>query len=277
MKYFSSGFLTRILSLLLVCSMLSVSFGSTANARFISPDTWDPTMEGVGTNRYAYSGNDPVNKSDPNGHQMGHNGGPDLDGDSDDDNIPDFMDPHPAFDDRAIQQISPNLTDRGIGGLAAGMAGAAIIGHPLGPIRGYLNDLEQKSGIGIGLEQRQFLANDLRENATPAGGVTGKELAVARRGWQQNSAAIRAEWEQKTGRQWPRYSQEDIESGLGRANTRVGIPYDAHHIRSLNDGGKNAWWNVTPVAAGNHQGGVHKSGGALNSLRDFFSGLFGGK
>uniref|UniRef100_UPI00056C6F60 RHS repeat domain-containing protein n=1 Tax=Allorhizobium undicola TaxID=78527 RepID=UPI00056C6F60 len=36
--------------------------------RFISPDDWDPTKEGVGTNRYAYASNDPVNKSDPNGH-----------------------------------------------------------------------------------------------------------------------------------------------------------------------------------------------------------------
>ncbi len=36
--------------------------------RFISPDDWDPVMEGVGTNRYAYAGNDPVNKSDKNGH-----------------------------------------------------------------------------------------------------------------------------------------------------------------------------------------------------------------
>ncbi|MEO1702095.1 MAG: hypothetical protein AAFR71_08565 [Pseudomonadota bacterium] len=32
---------------------------------------WDPTIEGVGTNRYAYSANDPVNKSDPNGHIFG--------------------------------------------------------------------------------------------------------------------------------------------------------------------------------------------------------------
>ncbi|MEZ5926807.1 MAG: RHS repeat-associated core domain-containing protein, partial [Hyphomicrobiaceae bacterium] len=38
-------------------------------ARFITPDDWDPLLEGVGTNRYAYAGNDPVNKSDPNGHQ----------------------------------------------------------------------------------------------------------------------------------------------------------------------------------------------------------------
>ena len=36
--------------------------------RFISPDDWDPTLPGVGTNRYAYAGNDPMNKSDPNGH-----------------------------------------------------------------------------------------------------------------------------------------------------------------------------------------------------------------
>jgi hypothetical protein len=41
---------------------------ASANARFISPDTWDPTMPGVGTNRYAYAQNDPVNKADPNGH-----------------------------------------------------------------------------------------------------------------------------------------------------------------------------------------------------------------
>lgn len=36
--------------------------------RFISPDTMDPTMPGVGTNPYSYSQNDPVNKSDPTGH-----------------------------------------------------------------------------------------------------------------------------------------------------------------------------------------------------------------
>ncbi|MEY9582010.1 RHS repeat-associated core domain-containing protein [Sinorhizobium fredii] len=36
--------------------------------RFISPDDWNPTLAGVGTNRYAYAANDPVNRSDPNGH-----------------------------------------------------------------------------------------------------------------------------------------------------------------------------------------------------------------
>ncbi|MER9535849.1 RHS repeat-associated core domain-containing protein [Mesorhizobium sp. M0586] len=37
--------------------------------RFISADEWDPTLSGVGTNRYAYAHNDPVNRSDQNGHQ----------------------------------------------------------------------------------------------------------------------------------------------------------------------------------------------------------------
>ena len=45
-----------------------------AFGRFISPDDWDPVLEGVWTNRYAYAQNDPVNKSDPNGHQTDNPG-----------------------------------------------------------------------------------------------------------------------------------------------------------------------------------------------------------
>jgi RHS repeat-associated protein len=39
--------------------------------RFLNPDTWDPWMQGVDINRYAYAGNDPVNGSDGNGHLAG--------------------------------------------------------------------------------------------------------------------------------------------------------------------------------------------------------------
>ncbi|MBK8458230.1 MAG: hypothetical protein IPL47_14940 [Phyllobacteriaceae bacterium] len=42
--------------------------------RFISPDDLDPVLPGVGTNRYAYADNDPVNKSDPNGHTVDNPG-----------------------------------------------------------------------------------------------------------------------------------------------------------------------------------------------------------
>ncbi|MGO7192871.1 RHS repeat-associated core domain-containing protein [Rhizobium brockwellii] len=47
---------------------LNARYYDPAFGRFISPDDWDPIKEGVGTNRYAYAENDPVNKSDPNGH-----------------------------------------------------------------------------------------------------------------------------------------------------------------------------------------------------------------
>jgi hypothetical protein len=58
----------RWLSFVLVAVMLSVLAAPAAYARWLSPDTYDPWMEGVDFNRYAYSGNDPINKSDPNGH-----------------------------------------------------------------------------------------------------------------------------------------------------------------------------------------------------------------
>jgi hypothetical protein len=57
----------------MVCLCMILSSLTAANARFISPDDWDPTLQGVGTNRYAYSGNDPVNRSDPNGHFNNYN------------------------------------------------------------------------------------------------------------------------------------------------------------------------------------------------------------
>jgi RHS repeat-associated protein len=38
--------------------------------RFPTGDWWDPIRQGVDNNRYAYAGNDPVNFSDPNGHQV---------------------------------------------------------------------------------------------------------------------------------------------------------------------------------------------------------------
>lgn len=83
MREFRQGPFARILNFLLVCSLLVVSFGAAANARFISPDTMDPTLPGVETNRYAYSGNDPINRSDKNGHQYvdpmgGYYPGPDC-------------------------------------------------------------------------------------------------------------------------------------------------------------------------------------------------------
>jgi RHS repeat-associated protein len=43
-------------------------------ARFVSADSMHPAIPGVGTNRYSYSFNDPVNKSDRNGHEAENQG-----------------------------------------------------------------------------------------------------------------------------------------------------------------------------------------------------------
>jgi len=39
-------------------------------AMFTQPDWWEVTQPGVGTNRYAYAGDDPVNGRDPSGHDF---------------------------------------------------------------------------------------------------------------------------------------------------------------------------------------------------------------
>jgi RHS repeat-associated protein len=49
---------------------LNFRYMDPLKGRFISPDNLDPTDAGVGTNRYAYAGNDPINKSDPSGHDI---------------------------------------------------------------------------------------------------------------------------------------------------------------------------------------------------------------
>lgn len=59
--------------------------------RFISPDPSDIAGRGVGTNRYAYAGNDPVNKRDPHGLS--------------------FFDDPSAFFDTITNQIQHSLTE----------------------------------------------------------------------------------------------------------------------------------------------------------------------
>lgn len=59
--------MSRVLSKIFAF-FLAVTVASQASAMFIQPDWLDPTQPGVGTNRYAYSGNNPVNNRDTNGN-----------------------------------------------------------------------------------------------------------------------------------------------------------------------------------------------------------------
>ena len=50
---------------------LNARYYDSALGRFLTADDWDPLQAGVGTNRYAYGFNNPVNVSDPTGHHGG--------------------------------------------------------------------------------------------------------------------------------------------------------------------------------------------------------------
>lgn len=59
--------MTAIFKKFILTTLIAV-FASQASALFIQPDWFDPTEPGVGTNRYSYSYNDPINNHDPGGN-----------------------------------------------------------------------------------------------------------------------------------------------------------------------------------------------------------------
>lgn len=58
----------RILQKLILAISACSIIAAPAQAMFIQPDWFDPTEPGVGTNRYSYSFNDPINNHDPGGN-----------------------------------------------------------------------------------------------------------------------------------------------------------------------------------------------------------------
>lgn len=69
----------RVLQQFILTTLFAV-FASQASAMFIQPDWFDPTEPGVGTNRFSYSHNDPVNLSDPSGNSTVVTEDPDNEG-----------------------------------------------------------------------------------------------------------------------------------------------------------------------------------------------------
>ncbi len=86
----------------------------------------------------------------------------------------------------------------------------------------------------------------------------GEELASKRAEFTRTKADLKHEWEDLNGREWPKYT-EDVYSNNGVKIRVAGQDYDAHHIQSLEYGGKNEATNITPLHATEHfdRQGVH--------------------
>ena len=96
--------------------------------------------------------------------------------------------------------------------------------------------------------------------------LTPAQTKVHRRQFSGVKDDLIRQWEQNTGRQWPRY-QEQVLSKKGVPYREVGDPFDAHHIIENSYGGPHEWWNIHPAATpGQHQGGIHRSGGPASEI-----------
>ncbi|WP_180364859.1 RHS repeat-associated core domain-containing protein [Selenomonas sp. WCT3] len=133
--------------------------------------------------------------------------------------------------------------------------------------RKIVRDIEAKTGRKLTREQIHLLAEDLRKNRY-------QKLAVGeynkhRVAFGKMRSKLRTEWEQHTGQEWPKYT-EDVYSKNGIKIRSAGDYYDAHEIIPNRFGGPFEWYNIHPAKYPNeHQGGIHGAGSIWNK---FFRG-----
>ena len=118
----------------------------------------------------------------------------------------------------------------------------------------YFDDLVDNS------EYPETIEND----GSPWEKVTPEENAKKREEFEDNKKDnpqckenLIKEWEEKHGKEWPRY-KEDVYVN-GKLIRKAGDRYDAHHIKPLSFGGKNEVSNITPISAEKHfdKQGIH--------------------
>jgi RHS repeat-associated protein len=150
--------------------------------RFISPDWWDPTEPGVGTNRYAYSFNDPINRSDQSGHIWNYLAGAVIGG----------------VIDVASQALEANAEGRTfhwdrtrtaeaatIGALTSGVSafvGGRIAASSLGPVAAFATQVAADGviGAGAGMLSAGLQGGNLQNAAAwgAIGGVAGSLVGI---------------------------------------------------------------------------------------------------
>lgn len=128
----------------------------------------------------------------------------------------------------------------------------------------YLDEIEKITGREIMPKQKELLENALRENDYLK--LNKDATKVARNEFNTNKVSLIEQWQQMTGKEWPRYV-EDVLDEAGNVIRRAGDRFDAHHIIELSTGGPNEWWNLHPAGfPDQHQGGIHAAGSIANAI-----------
>ncbi len=83
--------------------------------------------------------------------------------------------------------------------------------------------------------------------------------------FKHNKAKLIKEWEERTGKEWPRYTEDVVKNGV--VIRRKGDLYDAHHIKPHKLGGENTSNNITPLSVEKHQA-LHAKDSALSRVID---------
>ena|GEM_PF-459767 len=109
------------------------------------------------------------------------------------------------------------------------------------------------------LKRNSEYPDTIKDDDTPYEKISPEENADKRGEFEDKKEKLIKEWEEKNGREWPRYEKDVYDEKTGNLIRKAGDRYDAHHIHPLTLGGKNEASNITPISAEKHydQRGVH--------------------
>lgn len=147
----------------------------------------------------------------------------------------------------------------------AARAGAAASRVGAQPLWGqYIDDIAARTGLPLHPRQEKLLNAHLAK--TEHTRLSPADSQAHRREFNKVKDDLIAEWENKTGQTWPRYTK-DLYSKNGTLVRKAGQPYDAHHIIESSYGGPATWWNIHPARfPDQHQQGIHRAGGPASQI-----------
>ena len=103
----------------------------------------------------------------------------------------------------------------------------------------YMNKLQSFSVHIISKEQVLIVKKYYLENSNKSPNL--EERHIVRKAFNSQKKKLKKEWENRYKIPWPKIV------------INKEITFEAHHIIPINSGGKNYWWNITPLSTRNHK------------------------